>query len=146
MQNMSFFQKSDITISQIFTKLKEKWFGHCSKASNMHQNWWRICLQCRRPRFHSWVGKIPWRRDRLPTPVFLVFPGGSDSKEFAHNAGGLDWADPLEKGSGLENSTDCTIHGVTKSRTQLSNFHFHIHIYTHIHINNRGRDMKESNF
>ena len=21
--------------------------------------------------FGSWVGKIPWRRDRLPTPVFL---------------------------------------------------------------------------
>ena len=21
-----------------------------------------------------WVGKIPWRRDRLPTPVFLGFP------------------------------------------------------------------------
>jgi len=25
-----------------------------------------------------WVGKVPWRRDRLPTPVFLGFPGGSD--------------------------------------------------------------------
>ena len=23
----------------------------------------------------------PWTRDRLPTPVFLGFPGGSDSKE-----------------------------------------------------------------
>ena len=31
----------------------------------------------------SWVGKFPWRRDRLPTPVFLGFPGGSDSKESA---------------------------------------------------------------
>ena len=26
--------------------------------------------------------------------------------------------------SGLENSTDCMVHGVTKSRTQLRNFHF----------------------
>ena len=26
--------------------------------------------------------------------------------------------------SGLENSIDCTIHGVAKSRTQLSDFHF----------------------
>ena len=26
-------------------------------------------LQCRRPRFDSWVGKILWRRERLPTPV-----------------------------------------------------------------------------
>ena len=35
--------------------------------------WWRICLQCRRPGFNPWVGKIPWRRERLPTPVF--WPG-----------------------------------------------------------------------
>ena len=27
--------------------------------------------QCRRPRFDPWVGKIPWRREWLPTPVFL---------------------------------------------------------------------------
>ena len=25
--------------------------------------------------FHPWVGKIPWRREQLPTPVF--FPGES---------------------------------------------------------------------
>jgi len=29
------------------------------------------------------VGQIPWRRDRLPTPVFMGFTGGSDSKESA---------------------------------------------------------------
>ena len=29
---------------------------------------WRICLQCRRPRFSSKVGKIPWRRKWQPTP------------------------------------------------------------------------------
>ena len=34
-------------------------------------------------RFNPWVGKIPWRRDRLPTSVFLGFPGGSDGKESA---------------------------------------------------------------
>ena len=33
-------------------------------------SWYRIHLQCRRPGFDSWVGKIPWRRKRLPTPVF----------------------------------------------------------------------------
>ena len=27
-------------------------------------------LATRRPGFHPWVGKIPWRRERLPTPVF----------------------------------------------------------------------------
>ena len=25
--------------------------------------WERICLQCRRPRFEPWVGKIPWRSE-----------------------------------------------------------------------------------
>ena len=34
-----------------------------------------ICLQCRRPGFNSWVGKIPWRRKWQPTPEFL--PGES---------------------------------------------------------------------
>ena len=28
-------------------------------------------MQCGRPGFDPWVGKIPWRRERLPTPVFL---------------------------------------------------------------------------
>ena len=40
-------------------------------------------------RFDFWMGKIPWSRDRLPTPVFLGFPGDSDKKESACNAGDL---------------------------------------------------------
>ena len=32
-------------------------------------------LQCRRPGFYPWVGKIPWRRAGQPTPGFL--PGES---------------------------------------------------------------------
>ena len=43
----------------------------------------------RRPWFNSWVGKVPWRRDRLLTPVFLGFPGGSDGKESTCNGGDL---------------------------------------------------------
>ena len=35
----------------------------------------------------SWVRKIRWRRDRLPTPVFLGSPCGSAGKESACNAG-----------------------------------------------------------
>ena len=31
----------------------------------------KICLQFRRPGFDPWVGKIPWRREKLPTPIFL---------------------------------------------------------------------------
>ena len=33
--------------------------------------WYRTCLQCGRPRFDSWVGKIPWRRKWQPTRVLL---------------------------------------------------------------------------
>ena len=32
-----------------------------------------ICLQCGRPVLDGWVGKIPWRREWLPTPMF--WPG-----------------------------------------------------------------------
>ena len=31
----------------------------------------RICLQCRRPKFNPWVGKILWRSEWQRTPVFL---------------------------------------------------------------------------
>ena len=95
----------------------------------------RICLQCRRPRFNSWVGKISWRRERLPTPVFLGFPCGSAGKEFGCKAGdlgllpGLGRSPAEGKGyplqySGLENSMDCIVHGIAKSWTRLSDFHF----------------------
>ena len=44
-------------------------------------------LQCRRPQFDFWVGKIHWRRDSLLSPVFLGFPYGSAGKKSACNAG-----------------------------------------------------------
>ena len=91
---------------------------------------------------NSWVRKILWRRDRLPTPVFLGFPGGSDGKESACNAADLglipgtgrsagegnsyhssilDWRLPwTEEPGGLH-----TICGVTKSWTRLSDSNFH---------------------
>ena len=31
----------------------------------------KIYLQCRKPGFNPWVGKISWRREWQPTPVFL---------------------------------------------------------------------------
>ena len=87
------------------------------------------------PRFNSCVGKIHWRRNRLPTPVFLGFPCGSAGKESACNVGDLGSVPGLGRSpgegkgywlqySGLKNSMDCIVHGVTKSRTQLIDFHF----------------------
>ena len=68
---------------------------------------------------------------------FLCFSCGSAGKESACNVGdqgsipGLGRSPGEEKGyplkySGLENSMDYTVHGVTKSWTQLSDFHFHL--------------------
>ena len=62
----------------------------------------------------------------------LGFPAGSAGKESACNAGdlglipGLGRSPEEVKGyplqySGMESSIDRTVHGVTKSRTQLSN-------------------------
>ena len=94
-----------------------------------------ICLQCWRLQFDSWVGKMPWRRDRLPTPVFLGFPCGPASKESACNVGDLGLIPGLGRSSGegkgyplqysgLENPMDCIVLGVAKSGTRLSGFHF----------------------
>ena len=63
------------------------------------------------------------------------FPDGSVGEESACNVGdpslipGLGRSTGEGKGyplqcSGLENSTDCVVHGVAKSWTWLSNFHF----------------------
>ena len=82
-----------------------------------------------------WVRRILWRRDRLPTAVFLGFPCGSVGKDFTCNAGVLGLIPGLGRSpgegtgfprqhSGLENSMDCIVHGVVKSWTRLSNFHF----------------------
>ena len=49
------------------------------------------------PQFNSWVRKMLWRRDRLPTPVFLGFPSGSAGKESSCNAGDLGFIPGLER-------------------------------------------------
>ena len=98
--------------SQIESNLMfvEKWahdFGdhHCF---HLGLPWWlrwlRICLKCGRPGFDPWMGKIPWRREWLATPVILA------------------WSVPWTEELGRDR-----IHGVTKSRTQLENWHTHTH-------------------
>ena len=75
----------------------------------------KIHLQFRRPGFSLWVGKIPWRRGRLPTPVFLGFPCGSAGKKNPPAMGetsvqSLGWEDALEKGKATHsNVLACTI-------------------------------------
>ena len=54
------------------------------------------CLQCERPGFNPWVGKIPWRRKWQSTPVYCL-------------------ENPMDRGA-----WKATVHGVAKSRTRLS--------------------------
>ena len=89
------------------------------------------------PWFDSWVENIHWRRDRLPTPVFLGFPGGSEGEESLLQSGTLGfgsvgWEDSLEEGMTTHSSILAwripidrgawwaTVHGVTESQTRLS--------------------------
>ena len=69
------------------------------------------------------------------TDDFKLTNSGSAGKESACNVGDLGLIPglgrPPEEGkvypvqySGLENSMNCIVHGVTKSQTQLSDFHF----------------------
>ena len=75
--------------------LQTVFFAFASRSRYMHvylfhKYYCTICV-CIEPRFQPWVGKIPWKRERLPTPVF--------------------WP---------ANSLDCIVHGVAKSQTGLS--------------------------
>ena len=65
----------------------------------------------------------------------MGFPGGSDDKESAYNAGNLGSIPELGRSpgegngyplqySGLENSMNCMVHEVTESQTRLSKFHY----------------------
>ena len=89
-------------------------------------------------------GRLPWRRDRLPTSVFLGFPSGSSGKESACNVGDLDSIPGLGRSPGegssyplqyscLENSQgQRNLAGfspwVAKNRTGLSDFHTYTHV------------------
>ena len=64
----------------------------------------------------------------------MGFPGGSAGKESALNVGDLGSIPVLGRSpgegnsyplwySGLDNSIDCIVHGVTKNQTRLSDFH-----------------------
>ena len=65
------------THTHILTIARVQWLLYPGNCKNMllwlpwQLSWWRICLQCRKPQFDPWVGKIPWRRAWQPTPAYL---------------------------------------------------------------------------
>ena len=104
----------------------------------------------------SWIGKIPWRRERLPTPVFLGFLCNLARKESACNAGDLGLIAGLGRSprevnsyslqySGLENSVDCIVHGAAKSRRteQLSRSLSH---FVYLGLSKHNTDRLDAGF
>ena len=86
------------------------------------------------PRLDYWVEKICWRRDRLPTPVFLGFPCLTAGKESAckeddlgsiPGLGIIPWRRARLPTPVFWPREFHELHGVAKSRTRLSDFHFH---------------------
>ena len=71
-----------------------------TRMASQEAQWKRIHLQCRRHRSDSWIKKIPSKREWQPTPVFFL----------------PEKRNPMDRGAWW-----ATIHGVTKSQTQLSN-------------------------
>ena len=85
--------------------------------------------------------KIPWRRDRLPTPLFLGFPGSSEGTESTCSTQDLGLIPGLGRspGGGHDNPSNilvrripmdreawqATVHGATKSQTWLSDWAEH---------------------
>ena len=53
---------------------KKACVSFCGGASLVAQMVKNLLIKCRTPRFISWVRKIPWRREWLPTPVFFPHP------------------------------------------------------------------------
>ena len=79
----------------------------------------------------QFLGKIPQRRDGLPTPVMAqTVKNLPEMQEIWVQS--LDWEDPLEEGMATHSSIlawsipmdredwRATVHGVTKSRTRLN--------------------------
>ena len=91
--------------------------------------------KCQQNKRSTWV--IPWRRKWCSLSFHKYQPCicGSAGKQSTCNVGdpssipGLGRSPGERKGypfqySGLENSMDCIVHGITKSQTLLNNFHF----------------------
>ena len=101
------------SISSFFLELFLHWSQVAYWAPNdlgllWSLSWYRICQQCRRPRFNSWVVKIHCVRDRLPTPEYLGFTcahlGKNPPAMQETWVRFLGWEDPLEKGQATYSS------------------------------------------
>ena len=97
--------------------------GQATHSSILGLPWWlrcqRICLQCGRPGFDPWVGKIPWRRERLPTPV--PWPGEFHGLYCPQVRKELDTTEPLSLTKGLSSRNTIRLYQQMKTQRTLQN-------------------------
>ena len=74
-----------------------------------------LSLQRRRPGFNPWVRKIPWRREGQP---LLQYPCLEN---------------PIDRGAWR-----ATVQGISKSRTQLRDFHFDVPLHGFLFLFNKN--------
>ena len=127
-------KRNNFTISQRKCSYLQNMYNHAKVASLVAQlvknpPAMQKTLAC----FPSW--EESQKKGQATHSSILGLPCGSAGKEFACNEGflgsipGLGRSPGGGKGcplqySGWENSMGCIVHGVEKSRTQLSDFHF----------------------
>ena len=88
--------------------------------------WWggkESACQCRRHKFNSWAGEIPWRRKWQPSPVPLL-------------------ENPMNRAAWR-----ATVHRITESDTaEHAREHTHTHTHTHTHAHTHSHRPQTGNF
>ena len=142
---MQFFSGSQVTLNDtLMMNICHHTFVHTHRFYTILREWILINYgllaqlvknspECRRPGFNPWVGKIPWRKERLLTPAFwprefhgLYSPWGRKESDMTERLSlwsflmaqlvknppamweiwvwFLGWEDPLEKGMAIYSS------------------------------------------
>ena len=83
-ESLSLFTRRNLVVILEALKVENSWeycfdgefyvrssFSHLFKGLPLWLRWLRICQQCKRPEFDSWVRKISWSTEWLPNPVLL---------------------------------------------------------------------------
>ena len=101
-------------------------------------SWYRIHLQCRRPWFNSWVGKIPLQYSWASLVAHIVKNLPAMQETWVRS---LSWKDPLEEGMATHSNIltwritmdrgawQVTVHGVAESQPRLSHYAQHSTTY-----------------
>ena len=92
-------------------------------------SWYRIHLHCGRSGFKPWVGKNPWRRERIPTPVF--WPG-----EFHRLYSSVQFSSVTQSCPTPCNPMDCSTPGLP--------VHYQLLEFTQTHVHQVGDAIQSS--